>query len=513
VVSILIEMRASALRNARHTRFGLVSLIGAGLLGLLAAASTLLLGFTATGNPVAITDQVDLLALSWAAGRIGFAAFSGGDPAISLDLFRLLPIPRRAVARSLVLVGFLDVSMIFLTLAFASVAVAGFRFGPLAGIVGTLGVLGLLALVSILSTIVAAVVPSGSRRRADLGTLLAAGIISAVVVLGTLVGPLLAGLATGRDPGLGLVLRVLPSGWAGDSVAAAADGDAIVAVLPLLGLAIAILLLLALWPLVLGARLVSQATSGTHGPAHRTRRILPATPIGAVVSRELRLWIRDPNRAGFLLIALVVGLGICIVPLLSEQTAVLLPFAGIGTAIIAAAIAGNSYGFDGASVAIVLNVADAQRVDVRGRQLAWLLLIGPYSIALSVVGLLVAHQASVTPWVLALLGAVLGVASGIIPVLSLVLPQPLDDNGSPGPAWVAKAYATIIAVALSAVPALACLIVGAATSSTWLGWLAVPVGIGTGVIGFALLGRVATTRFVRRGPELYEVLAKAGSRN
>ena len=69
-----------------------------------------------------------------------------------------------------------------------------------------LGVLGLLALVSILSTIVAAVVPSGSRRRQDLGTLLAAGLISAVVVLGTLVGPLLATLAAGHATALSVVL-------------------------------------------------------------------------------------------------------------------------------------------------------------------------------------------------------------------------------------------------------------------------------------------------------------------
>ncbi|HEX4444566.1 MAG TPA: hypothetical protein VHZ81_13430 [Galbitalea sp.] len=513
MVSVLIEMRAAALRNARHTRFGLVSLVGSGVIGLLAAGSTLLLGFTAAGNATTIGDQLDLLTLSWAAGRVGFSAFSGGDPAISLDLFRIIPVTRRTLSRALILVGFLDPSLPFLALAFAGIAVFGFRFGPLAGFVGILGVLGLLALVSILSTIVAAVVPSGSRRRQDLGTLLAAGLISAVVVLGTLIGPLLATLSAGRAAAMSIVLRALPSGWPGDAVAATADGGATLAILPLLGLTAAIALLLALWPRALDARLVSQASSGGHDGIRRTRRILPATPIGAVVSRELRLWIRDPNRAGFLLIALVVGLGICVVPLLSEQTAVLLPFAGIGTAIIAASVAGNSYGFDGGAVAIILDVANGERADVRGRQLAWLLLVGPYSVLVSVIGLLVGHQGAVTPWVLALLAAVLGGASGLIPLMSLLLPQPLDDNGSPGPTWVAKAYATIIAVAVSTAPALVFLIVGTVTSTPLLTWLGVPVGVLSGMLSFALLGRAAADRLRRRGPELYQSLASAGSRN
>jgi ABC-2 type transport system permease protein len=352
-------------------------------------------------------------------------------------------------------------------------------------------------------------VPTGSRRRQDLGALLAAALISAVVVAGTLVGPLLATLDTGGAPALALVLRILPTGWAGDAIAAASLGQPGTAVLLLVALLAADALCAAIWPRVLGARLVAQAASGRHAHGKATGRILPATVTGAVASRELRLWIRDPNRAGFLLIALVVGLGGCLVPLITHGAAQLLPFAGLGTALIAAAIAGNSYGFDGPAFGLTLTVAGAERHDVRGRQLAWFLIVGPYAILLSIAGLLVSGQSWAWPWVLALLPALLGGAAGIIPIMSLLAVQPLDDNGSPGPTWVVKAYATIVAVAVSTAPTVVLLVIGTASGLVSLTWIAILVGVLTGVFCAVVLGRIAGNRLAAQGPEVFQTLAGA----
>jgi ABC-2 type transport system permease protein len=509
VVRILIGMRGAALANVRHGKFGITSLIVASLLGLVAAGATLLLGFTAGGSAQGGADQLSLVVLTWAAGRVGFAAFSGGDPAIPLDMFRGLPLSPRVLARALLVVGLADPALFFMAIAYGSIFAFGFRHGPIAGAVGIVGAAALLGLVSVLSTIVAAIVPSGSRRRQDAGTLIAAGLISAVIVTGTLAPALMASIASGHAVALSIVLRVLPTGWATDAVAGAASGSPVVAVVLVVALLGLIAVLVAWWPRVLSERLVSVGGSGHRNGARTHRRILPSTPVGAVASRELRLWIRDPTRAGFLMIAFVVGIGVCVVPLISASTSVLLPFAGLGTAVIAAAIAGNSYGFDGPALGLVLTTPGAERADVRGRQWAWILLVGPYAVLLSLAGLLVSGELGSWPWVIGLLPAALGGATGAFMLVSVLAPQPLDDNGGPTPTWTVKAYVTIFATAITTCPTLACLIVGAATGTAWLSWLGVPVGIATGLVCAIVLGRVAGSRLARRGPETFAVLAAA----
>ena len=507
MVHVLATMRGYALANARQSRFGTASLIAAALLGLVAAGATLFLGFTAplSGG----STQIALALLTWAAGRVGFAAFSGADPAMPLDFFRMLPVPRRSLARGLLTLGLVDPSLYFLAIAAGSLVAFGFRHGAMGGVFGILGALLFLAFSSILSTIVSALVPAGSRRRQDAGTLLAAVLISAVFVTSTLTPAILTALGKGQDVALALVLQILPTGWAGDSIALGTAGNVWAAVGVVIALALACIGLTIWWPHVLTSRLESVGGSGRRHHGRPGRRILPATPAGSVTSREMRLWVRDPTRAGFLLISLVVGLGVCIVPLVSRGADMLLPFAGLGTVIIAAAVAGNSYGFDGPAFGLVLTTPGAERADVRGRQYAWLLLIGPYAILLSFGALIVAGQPGEWVWVLGLLPAALGAAAGVSALVSAVAPQALDDGGGPTPAWTVKVYATLILTALATAPVLALLILGSVAGVAWISWLGVPVGIVIGVIVAVRLGSVATTRLVRRGPEMLAALASS----
>ncbi len=510
MVHVLIQMRAAALANVRSSRFGTLSLAVGGALGLLVAVSTLLVGFSSSVTVTGGADRIALVTLTWVAGRIGFAGFAGGDPALPLDLFRTLPTPRRTLARALLVVGFADPALLFMALALGSSLAFGFRHGLAAGLVGMVGVGAMLGVVSIVSTVVGAVTPTGSRRRQDAGTLLAAFLISAVAVVGTLIGPLLERLGSGDAPLLGAILRTLPTGWPAEAVMLAAQGS-VAAVLPLAGLVVLGFALAAWWPHLLAERLLSSGSARRRGHTRHHRRVLPPNAFGAVTGKELRAWIRDPNRAGFLLVAITVGIGVCVVPLLSRSTTLLLPFAGLGTVVVAAAVAGNSYGFDGPSLALVLGAADAERADVRGRQLAWLILIGPYTTLLSVGGLTVGDFPDIWPWVCALLPAFLGGGAGLFPLVSLIAVQPLDDNGTPGPTWVPKIYAVLFLTMVAGIPPAGLLLTGAISENHWLSWSAIPVGIAAGIGCAEWFGRIAIARLHRAGPEIFEQLATAPS--
>lgn len=509
MVLVLAQMRRFALRNTRQTKFGMVSLLSAALLGLVAAGATLLLGLTAPLSGGA--DQIALALLTWAAGRIGFAAFSGSDPAIPLDFFRTLSVPREALARALLLLGLTDPALLFLGIASGSLIAFGFRHGIAAGVMGVIGAATYLIFISVLSTVVSALVPAGSRRRQDVGTLLAALLVSAVFVTSTLTPALFAALARGKAVALSLVLRVLPTGWASEAITLEASSKWELASALLLSSVVACGALALWWPSVLVRRLES---AGGSGRRHRTRfgrRVLPANAMGAVASREIRLWIRDPTRAGLLLIAFVVGVGVCVVPLISRGADILLPFAGVGTIVIAAAIAANSYGFDGPALGLVLTTPNVEMADVRGRQVAWLLLVGPYSILLSVVGELIAGTLTEWIWILALLPAALGGAVGVSVLVSVIAPQQLDDGGGPTPAWVVKAYASLFLTCLSGAPALCLLVVGAASDTSWVSWLSVPTGVASGLICALWLGSLAAERLRRHGPEMLQTLATSRS--
>ena len=88
------------------------------------------------------------------------------------------------------------------------------------------------------------------------------------------------------------------------------------------------------------------------------------------------MWVRDPIRLTCLLIALIVGAAVCAIPRLTSGSYLLLPYAGILTAVIAGACACNLLGSDGTSLWLTVMTPDSSRADVRGRQAAWLIVGG-----------------------------------------------------------------------------------------------------------------------------------------
>ncbi len=234
---------------------------------------------------------------------------------------------------------------------------------------------------------------------------------------------------------------------------------------------------------------------------------LPRTPAGAVTAKEIRMWVRDPIRLTCLLIALVVGAGVCVIPRVTAGTSALLPFAGTLTTIIAGACACNLYGSDGTSLWLTVMAPDSSRADVHGRQAAWLIVVAPYTVAVTIVFTALSGVHAAWPWVLAVLPAVLGGAAGLAPFSSLISVQPLDETGGPTPAYSLKVHIALVVVALTALVPILFLVAAGLWREPWLSWVAVPAGLATGAALAAYLGGLAVSRLQSRQVRILRVLA------
>ncbi|MGN9843731.1 hypothetical protein ACTMTI_36960 [Nonomuraea sp. H19] len=183
-----------------------------------------------------------------------------------------------------------------------------------------------------------------------------------------------------------------------------------------------------------------------------------------VAARELRAWWRDLTRIHLLGVAFSYAL---VTPLLLSSIGawVVAPFTGLIAVVMAASSSSNLYGSDGTALWLTLMTPGAERADVRGRQLAWLLTVGPAVLVLSVAGTAISGETWAWPWVLGLLPAMLGGAAGLIVFLGVTSLVPgtdphkrggnplnsgADESAETGVAWLA-----LLAVPVTALPGLA----------------------------------------------------------
>jgi ABC-2 type transport system permease protein len=508
MVHILIGLRRTILRNQLARSNPAMLLVGAGLV-LLSAAGTIWLGLVAYPSQAAATDVLALVFLLWVGGRVAQSALAG-DAVLRPELFSLLPLDRRRLARSLLAVGLLDPAGVFMAIAFAALIARAASLGAAATAIAVVAVVLSLLLASVLSTIAGAVLGPGSRRGHDVGTIVTAVALSVVAVAATLLPALDTALRRGSVPWLADVLRWLPTGWGPVAVQAAARGEWLAATGSLAGLAVLTAAAAQWWPSVLSRRMDAAARPAHAGGARSGRwSALPQTPTGAVTAKEIRMWVRDPIRLTCLLIALIVGAAACAIPRLTSGTYLLLPYAGILTAIIAGACACNLYGSDGTSLWLTVMAPDSSRADVRGRQAAWLIVVAPYTVAVTIVFTALSGEHAAWPWVLAVLPAVLGGAAGLAPFSSLISVQPPDETGGPTPAYSLKVHIALVVVTLTALVPVAVLVAGRAWHESWLAWGAVPIGLATGAALAAYLGELAVTRLRSRQVGILRVLADA----
>ncbi len=238
------------------------------------------------------------------------------------------------------------------------------------------------------------------------------------------------------------------------------------------------------------------------------REIVPASPFGAVITRELRTWLRHPRRGLELRVAVWSAVLLAIAPALLGST-LLWPWAGAIIVVIAGNGLANVFGMDGTSFWLTLMTPGSERIEVRGRQAAWLLVVGAVGIGTAVVLTAFSGHPEAWPWVVASLPALLGGAAGLGILLSVVTPaalperrggDPLDLGDDPTTGGNLMLHGVVMSLA---VPALAIPAVLAAAVNPVLGLV---VGLATGAAYAWLGGAIAAWRLERAGPETLERL-------
>lgn len=474
MVRLLIALRAT-ITGHQLRRASKVPLLLAGIVGLASAAGTVYLGFLHHGRTGSAGDILATVFALWWGGQIIQAALVGGANTLRPEIFALLPLVPRRLAWSLLLVGLTDPVLVLLLLAYGALVPVGLRSGPAATAVAVAATVLMIVLTSVLTTIAGGILGPGARRGRDIGTLVTALALSLLALGGTLLPAAIGALDSDGAPWLTAVVRALPSGWGANAVDAARVGNSWVATGWIAALAGLTVLAALRWPHILNQRM-SSAPRGDHASrSPNRRRVLPATATGAVCAKELRGWMRDPLRLTCLLIAAVVGLGVAVIPRVTAHTGLLMPFAGPLTVIIAGACAGNLYGNDGTSLWLTILTPGSARPDVRGRQLAWTLIVGPFTTLETVLLTTFSNEPQLWPWAIPLLIALLGGAAGLFPLASLIAVQPLDEAGNPTPGWSVKIQICLYATTATALPTAAVLIAAAETGHTWLAWSAIPI--------------------------------------
>lgn len=521
----LVRMRRSLRRNAP----GGSGMVATGVaMGVALAAGTVLLGLLPLA-PDRLLDLLATLVLGWLIGWVmGPIAFRGSGQGLRPEYFALLPIRPAKLAAGLLGVAFTGFAPAITLLALGVLLVAAIKWGVAATLVAVPAALLQLTVVVLLSKVVVAALTAvlSSRRGRDLGGLLMAVVValasggwSVAIVMGEQI-------AAGPAPALSAILRILPSGWGPVAVAAAGRSDWPLALGALAALAVLSGLLLLAWAALLvrnmrrhGGWAAESAGRGVFG-AGKVLGWWPqaAGPTGAVMGKELRTWRRDPGRRlipllGLMLSALNLGL-----PAVVFDVPALLPWVGPAAALFASIGTVNLYGEEGTALWLTRMMPGTERADVRGRQAAWLLVIGPVMVVLTVTLTALAGQNWAWPWVLATLPAMLGGTAGLMVAVSVLVPikqkdpdlrgGPLDvtDDPNASGALVGLGYLMLLLVALSAAPAGLAVLLGTVWAEPALRWSGIPVGLATGALFFWWGGRFAARRLSTGGAELMDML-------
>lgn len=408
------------------------------IVGLVAAAGVLalaVLGLTGVLHPSWLILGVSLFGATW---LIGPLLLPGLSPILDPQWFRTLPRNPSRVAREMTASEAISVGTLITALALGSMVILAVAHGPAAMIVALVAVLAQLFFLLWLGRCAAALV--AGLLRSGIGTWIAAFQMSALLAVsfagwvpiialvlpnlgegGTeLVVPAVPGAVPG---GLQSILLALPTGWGPAAVTAAISSSPVVTVvLPIAGLIAGGAVLRGVW-IALTAHTLrrpparAQSAITVRQPALRRHG---GGAVGAVIDRKLKTWFRDPQCRLEMAHAWITPL-LMIFLVAPTSWSWALPFIGAMAAVLGAMVAVNTYALDGTALWQLLTTPGAIRADVRGRQIAWLLLFGIPTIALTLFLCAVSHSPL---WALALgmTLAATGAACASAPLLSALMP-------------------------------------------------------------------------------------------
>lgn len=475
----------------------------------------------ASANPAKPEVASGLVALAMGLWTLGWALgptlFGGEDPTLRPEYFRMLPTSARKLANSLTLASVTGITVPTTALAFLVMAAYGAKFGIGPALVGVVFLFTQLGIAMFLSR----VVTSGLRAAttSQLSSLVSSAITGAVMAFFITgwwaLGAIDAIFANGLPETFATILYWLPSGWGVVAINAAANGNWILP-LALVAASIALIGILSyIWGGLLGRRLTTSHTRNRFSRRHSLlTKVVSGSPLSAVIRKEFLTWARDYTRSSFLYFAFFYSIFTCIYPMTVGVVA-LLPFAALLFVASAAAATANVYGSDGTALWQTVTTPGATRHDVRGRQIAWLLIIGPVAAVSALVSIFVSGYYEAIPVVTGTLIAGLGIGAGVFIFMSAFRLLPMtdpqlrgDDIFEHGIDWAQFMTSLLLTVGiLSPLGILAWY--GIALNSPLVQWLTVPAGLMLGTASFWLLGRLAYIRLERRSPEMLVAMRKS----
>ncbi|WP_066361328.1 hypothetical protein [Herbidospora mongoliensis] len=521
MVGVLIAMK---LRVLRHSISGsrAAGMVMGGVAGLVLAIGTIVLA--ASSGEVG----ADLLAAVFAVWLFGWMLgpvyTGGGDESVRPEHFALLPVHPRKLALGLLGTAFVGVPPLISLIAFSALAVYAGSFGVAAFSVALVAIPLMVVLVVALSRLMIGVL--GVAVRSRVGAILAALVNASMNVILNQSWVLIWAaiqldlLTYGFPESFSTVVRWLPSAWGMAAVEAAGRGDWLVVVAALLGICAIIGLALLVWSYLLVKRTTTRplhwVPQGSGAEGGLLDLLAARGPIGAVAAKELRTWSRDLMRTHLLWFAIFFGLLYTMVPLIIDWYG-MLPWAGVLVVVMAAATSANLFGLDGTSLWLNLVNPGTEKAEVRGRQTAWLLRVGPIAALFTVAGTIIGGEGWTWPWTLSILAAVLGGGAGLIALVSVYMLVPVTEPNKRGgnPLEAGNIFGQVVLmlllVTLTALPAGGVAYLGDALDLPVLSWLAVVVGVGTGALLTVWFGRLAYRRLAAKGPELLSLMRSGGT--
>ena len=492
---VLIRMRLAALRHALRDPNRVSWLSTGGVLGVALAGGTIWAATRGENDVVAVA--IGFWMLGWVVGPL----FSGGgDETLKPEYFTMLPLPPRALSGGLLAAAFAGVAPAVSLIALLSLVVVG---GQLS--VGAMVIAVPAALLQLLCFVLAsrlAVALYGVLLQVRAGAVLAALVNAFILAFAAQGWALIAAFVTADVQGaMASAARIAPSGWGLAAVEATGQGDHLMAVANLGGLAVLAAVMFVAW----SALLVRRTTATRTGV--RPRRLLSAsTAESAATDKELRSWTRDLMYGHRVVFAIAYGLFFCLMPLAVGSNG-MLPWAGAAAVIMGGSMFSNLYGADGTAFWLTLMVPRSALRDIRARQRAFLLAFSPPVVLITV---LLAWWAGTDTWpiVLSVVPALLGGAAGLIVLASVYAAVPTTDahkrsgnplsSGENESETTGVGYVMLLLVSLTATPAL--------LVSLTAGWWGIPAGFASAVLAWWSFGRLAAARLDQRGPELLTLL-------
>jgi ABC-2 type transport system permease protein len=244
------------------------------------------------------------------------------------------------------------------------------------------------------------------------------------------------------------------------------------------------------------------------------RGILPRTQLGAVIGKELRQWNRDAWRSLEVRSGVWTGIWMGSFALASGIYSEVAPFAGLIVAFMLGIAALSVYSQDGTAIwqTIVAQDATSVRSDVRGRQWAPVIIFLPWALLIAGVFVVLSAQWWSIPFIVALMPAVFGAASGAAIITAAVAVSPgVDPRLRVGPndavgnisihVWVVN-----LLVPVSILPTGGAVVLAALVPAWWTAAIMIVVGLANGFGAAWLLGNISIRYLQDRMPDVYSRL-------